>query len=45
VLSLLFDMVHAAHYIGCALSVALAVSGAGLVIAIFNCITLMVIDP
>ena len=39
------DPGHAAHYIGCALGVALAATGAGLTMAIFNCITLMLIDP
>ena len=39
------DWGHAAHYLGCALGVALAATGAGLTMAIFNCITLIRIDP
>jgi hypothetical protein len=39
------DPNHAIHYIGCAVSVALAIGGMGLSMAIFNCLTLIVIDP
>ena len=36
---------HAGRYLACALTVALAATGAGLTIAIFNCLMLMVYDP
>lgn len=36
---------HAGRYLGCALAVALAPTGAGLTLAIYSCIMLMVIDP
>ena len=39
------DLGHAGRYLGCALAVAVAATGAGLTIAIYSCIMLMVIDP
>lgn len=36
---------HAGHYVGCALAVALAATDPALVMALFNCITLIFIDP